>query len=72
MSVAEQSEESEGQASMSLELQLHILREMLRLIDRGLAMLDAGTEALTCPNFCALETAIADLKELWEQAVGDE
>jgi hypothetical protein len=35
-------------------------------------MLDAGTEALTCPNFCALETATADLKELWEQAVGDE
>lgn len=51
---------------MSDELLRRLLLEQLRMIDRGIAMLDANKEALTCPNFCALETAIADLAELTE------
>ena len=68
MSAAEQSEESEGQASMSLELRLHISRDMVRLIDRKLAMLDSDAEAFRSPGYKMLETSIADVQLLLEAA----
>jgi len=66
MSAAKQSEESEGQASMSLELQLHVLRDMWRLIERCVADLDTANDAFLTPEYKARETVIADLQGLLE------